>query len=203
MAITIAAYVAIAAHDAGLARNQVTWLDDLAVFGPKVHDGEWWRLVTNSVVHYSVIHIAFNMYALYLVGNALEPATGPVRFALLYVVSVLGGAFGALLLDPNTFTGGASGGVFGIAAAATLAMQRRGVRFMDTQFGPILLINLFLTFFLPGISIGGHLGGMAAGLLATEAMLQSRKFEKPQLGVLAAALVGVAAIIGSLLAASQ
>jgi membrane associated rhomboid family serine protease len=110
-------------------------------------------------------------------------------------VSVLGGSAGALVLRPNVFTGGASGGVFGVAAAATLVMHRRGVRFWDTGFGPLLVINLALGFFLPGISVGGHIGGLIAGTLAAEAMLQARKTGQLALGYVGAAFVGAAAVL--------
>jgi membrane associated rhomboid family serine protease len=98
-------------------------------------------------------------------------------------------------------TAGASGGVFGIAAAATLVMQRQGVRFWDTGFGPLILINLGLDYFTPQISIAAHIGGAIGGLLAAEAMLQSRKAGRPELGIAGAVLVGVVAFVICLVAA--
>jgi membrane associated rhomboid family serine protease len=124
----------------------------------------------------------------------LEPGAGSLRFSTIYVVSVLAGSAGALVLSPDAFTGGASGGVFGLAAAATLVMQRQGMRFWDTGFGPLLLINFGLGFFVANVSIGGHLGGLIGGLLATEAMIQARKLGQPWLGWVGAAFVGVASI---------
>jgi membrane associated rhomboid family serine protease len=167
-----------------------------------VHDGQTYRLLTNALVHYGFIHIAFNMFVLYQVGIFLEPATGHSRLGLLYVVSVLGGAAGAILLDPNVFTGGASGGVFGLAAAATLALHRQGVKFSQTTWGPLIVINFFFGFFISNVSIAGHLGGIAAGLLATEAMLQARRIRQPWLGYVGAVAVGVIAIIVALSAAA-
>jgi membrane associated rhomboid family serine protease len=192
--ITVAAYLLISAHDGGPAGTG-TLSRDLALYGPAVHNGEWWRLLTSSLVHYGLIHILFNMLILWQVGMILEPGAGKARFATLYVVSVLGGSAGALLMTPNAFTGGASGGVFGVAAAATLVMHRQGVRFWDTGFGPLLVINLALGLFLPGISIGGHIGGLVAGTVAAEAMLQARKTEQPALGYVGAAFVGAASVL--------
>jgi membrane associated rhomboid family serine protease len=194
IAITVAAYLLITLQDAG-ATGPGTLSRDLALYGPAVHDGEWWRLGTSALVHYGFIHILFNMLILWQVGMILEPGAGKGRFTMLYVVSVLGGSAGALVLTPNAFTGGASGGVFGVGAAATLVMHRQGVRFWDTGFGPLLLINLALGFFLPGISVGGHIGGLIAGTLAAEAMLQARKAGQPALGYAGAGFVGAAAVL--------
>jgi membrane associated rhomboid family serine protease len=198
---TILAYVIISLRDHRWDGQGATSFR-LAVFGPAVHDGQTYRLFTNALVHYGFIHIAFNMFVLYQVGIFLEPATGHSRLGLLYVVSVLGGAAGAILLDPNVFTGGASGGVFGLAAAATLALHRQGVRFSQTTWGPLIVINFFFGFFLSNVSIAGHLGGIAAGLLATEAMLQARRIHQPWLGYVGAVAVGVIAIIVALSAAA-
>ena len=101
-------------------------------------------------MHFGLLHIGFNMLVLWIVGQVFEPGTGPIRFATIYVVSVLGGRRGRAHRDAaRRSTGGASGGVFGVAAAATLVMHRRGIRFWDTGFGPLLVINLVLDFFEP------------------------------------------------------
>jgi membrane associated rhomboid family serine protease len=199
---TIVAYVVISLRDGRFDGRGATSFD-LAVFGPGVNDGQYYRLVSNAIVHYGFLHIAFNMFILYQVGIFLEPATGHTRLALLYVVSVLGGAAGALLLDPNVFTGGASGGVFGLAAAATLALHRQGVRFSQTTWGPLIVINFLLGFVISNVSIAGHLGGLLAGLLATESMLQATRRNQRWLGYAGAALVGVVAIIVGLWAAAR
>jgi membrane associated rhomboid family serine protease len=160
-----------------------------------VHHGEWWRVFTVSLVHVSFLHLFFNMMLLYIIGQLLEPGAGPLRFTLLYVASVAAGSAGAMIATPHAVTAGASGGVFGVAAAATLVMQRQGVRFWDTGFGPLLVINLVLDYFTPQISIAAHIGGAIGGLLAAEAMLQSRKAGRPELGVVGAILVGVVSLV--------
>jgi membrane associated rhomboid family serine protease len=189
IAITVAAYVLMLATDSEL---------DYALFGPAIANGEYYRLVTHAFVHYSLLHIAFNMFILFLVCRFLEPVMGIPRVLLVYVVSILGGAAGALLLDPHAYTGGASGGVFGLAAAATLAHTRAGVNFWQTQFGPLLAINLVLSFTMDGVSIGGHLGGLVAGTLATEAFLQARRIHRPILGWIGAIALGVIAVVVSI-----
>jgi membrane associated rhomboid family serine protease len=106
------------------------------------------------------------MYFLYFLGALLEPAIGKVRFAVIYFVSLLGGSLGALLVSPDAVTVGASGAVFGLMGAAILAMRARGIDPMQSGLGMTLLLNLGITFLLPGISIGGHLGGLGAGFVA-------------------------------------
>lgn len=194
LAITVIAYIVISAMDGRIDGTGDTSLD-LALFGPFVALGDWYRLGTNAIVHFGPIHLFFNMFILYQVGQVLEPATGHLRYLLLYVVSVLGGAAGALTLDPTAFTGGASGGVFGVAGAAALALHRRGVPFMQTGFGPLVAINLLLSFVLPNVSIGGHIGGLIAGLAAAEAMLQARRVGQAALGIAGAVAVGAIAIV--------
>jgi membrane associated rhomboid family serine protease len=209
IAVTAIAYLVITMHDAGISTFEARigartrWQDQLALFGPAVNDGDYYRLLSHSLVHYGILHIAFNMFILWQVGKLLEPAAGHLRYFLLYIVSVLGGACGALILDPHALTGGASGGVFGLMAAATLVLTRQGMSFAQTGFGPLLVLNLFLGFFISNVSIGGHIGGLVAGALATEALLQSRQAGKPQFGIVGVCAVGAAAVIGGLIAAGQ
>lgn len=133
--------------------------------------GQLYRLVTSGFLHYGGIHLAANMYFLYVLGPMLEPPLGRIRFALLYVASLLGGSLGVILLDSGNLTAGASGAVFGLLAAASVALWRRGVNPLSTNIGSLLIMNLFLTFYIRGISIGGHIGGAIAGALCATVML--------------------------------
>ena len=139
---------------------------DWGLFGPAVAEGEPYRIVSYSFLHAGLLHLAFNMIALYVLGTLLEPAIGTRRFLGIYAVSVLGGAFGALLLDPNELTVGASGGVFGLMAAGFLIARDRGLDQLASQIGFFVVLNLFITFAIPGISIGGHIGGLLGGGVA-------------------------------------
>lgn len=140
--------------------------------GGFVADGEWYRLITSGFVHYGLLHIAMNMYALFQLGLVLERSMHRVNYAALYFAALLGGSAGALLLDPNALTAGASGAVFGLFGAVAIALHRRGVNVMRTSIGPVLVINLLITFAVPGISKGGHLGGLAAGVAVGAIMLR-------------------------------
>lgn len=160
--VLIAANVAVFAVGSGSSSQE----RDLGLFGPAVADGEWWRIVSSGFLHFGILHVAFNMLLLWWLGQMLEPSLGRVRFVLTYGVSLLAGSLGALLLDPDALTGGASGAVFGLMAAAVLLLRRRGVDPMQSGLGGLLVINLLLTFLRPGISVGGHLGGLVGGALA-------------------------------------
>ena len=176
----------------------------LALFGPAVAKGDWYRLVTSGFVHYGLIHIGFNMLLLYQLGSMLEPAVGRTRFLALYFAALLAGSFGALLLSPNALTGGASGAVFGLFGAAAIGLYHRGVNVWQTGVGGLLAINLVLTFVIPGLSIGGHLGGLAGGTAVGSVMLQARPSRRATVeGIVFAILVAGAAVGGALWAAHR
>ncbi|HEV7884296.1 MAG TPA: rhomboid family intramembrane serine protease [Solirubrobacteraceae bacterium] len=163
IAINVIAWVAMLASGAPFNGVAGTVYQHGALYGPLVADGEWWRIVTAGFLHAGIIHIAFNMYFLYFLGTILEPMIGKLRFGLIYFVSLVGGSFGALLLTPNTPTVGASGAVFGLMGAGILVMRARGIDPMQSGLGITLLLNLGITFLIPGIAIGGHIGGLIAG----------------------------------------
>ncbi len=177
-----------------------TLTDQLAVYGPGVADGEVWRLVTSGFLHATFFHLLFNMFALYILGGLLEPAVGRLRFALIYVVSLLSGAFGALLLSPDAPTVGASGAVFGLMGAAVVVLRNRGINPMESGLGVFILLNLVITFIVPGISIGGHIGGLVGGALAALLLFDLRQRVRVSVAAAAglAASVGVLAVVGSL-----
>ena len=135
-----------------------------------VADGEWWRLITSGFIHASIIHLLFNMLMLWWFGTALETLLGRGRYLGLYFVSLLGGAAGALLAtQANQLTVGASGAVFGILGAGVV-LERRQIMVFGGGAISVVVLNLALTFLIPGISIGGHIGGLAAGAGATLAL---------------------------------
>ena len=133
------------------------------------------------------------MLLLWQLGELLEPALDRARFALLYFASMLGGAAGALLLSPDALTGGASGAVFGLMAAATVGLSLRGVNPFRTGIGATLLINLLITFTIPNISVGGHLGGAAMGAAVGYVMLEPRWKRPAPWMSWAAGVVGIVA----------
>ena len=203
IAINVVAYlIEIAAGGGGLGPgfNSVTL--DFGLFGPSVADGEWYRLITNGFLHSGLIHIGFNMFALYVIGLLLEPALGTPRFVALYFASLLAGSFGALLLDPDALTVGASGAVFGIFGATMVIARGRGMNEIAGQLGLLLVFNLVFTFaFSNYISVGGHLGGLVGGLICAAAIVageNGRLGPKHRLAEFAVMIaVGAAAFLGS------
>lgn len=171
---------------------------DLALFGPAVADGEVWRLVTSGFLHAGIIHIAFNMYLLWVLGNMLEPALGTPRFGALYATALLWGSFGALLVEPNALTVGASGAIFGLMGAAAIDLRARGYNVLQTDIGLLILFNLGLSFVLSNVSIGGHVGGLVGGALAGLVILAADRRRLPWLTYAGCAALSAAAVAGAL-----
>jgi len=171
--------------------------NDFALWGPAIDvNHDYWRLITGGFLHSGILHIGFNMYILYWLGTMLEPSLGHARFLALYFASLLAGSFGALLLDPNAVTVGASGAVFGLMGAAFVLQRARGIDPMQSGLGPIILINLVLGFVIPNVSIGGHLGGLAGGVLCAFVMERvAGRGRGVLLPVAACVLIGVVAAV--------
>jgi membrane associated rhomboid family serine protease len=160
-----------------------------------VGEGEWWRLLTAAFLHYGPIHLAMNMLSLWWIGRPLEYALGPFRYALLYVVAGLAGSAGALLLDPDKAVVGASGAIFGILGAA-LILERQQTYVLGGSAITLLAVNLAFTFAVPGISIGGHLGGRTGRGAGSRARRRSAIYARNDLaayaGLVAVGVVSVA-----------
>jgi len=157
-----------------------------------VEHGEWWRLITAAFMHYGPLHLGMNMFSLFFVGSILEQVVGPWRFLVLYFVAGLAGSAGALLVTPNSPTAGASGAIFGVLGAL-LVLERRGNIATGGQVLGLIVLNLVFTFAIPGISIGGHIGGLIAGILLMLAYVRFR--HTWQMSLAAAAVVTAVAII--------
>ncbi|WP_205629230.1 rhomboid family intramembrane serine protease [Jiangella muralis] len=126
-------------------------------------DGEWYRVITATFMHVSLLHIALNMLALYLLGSQLEPLLGRSRFITLYLLSALGGSAASLLMvsDPYSISIGASGAVYGLFGALFVVARRLGG---DTRsILVVLALNLAFSFTISGIDWRAHLGGLAIG----------------------------------------
>jgi membrane associated rhomboid family serine protease len=129
-----------------------------------VAEGQWYRMLTAAFLHGGIVHLAFNMYFLWIIGTAMEVTIGRWRYLALYLVTALAGSAGALLFSPNVPTVGASGALFGILGAAVV-FERQGYHVLGGQALGIAILNFAITFLIPNISFGGHLGGFAGGIL--------------------------------------
>jgi membrane associated rhomboid family serine protease len=161
-----------------------------------IDNGAVYRLFTAMFIHYGLLHLALNMFALWVLGRNLEAALGPLRFAALYLISGLGGSVAAYIFQPNAPTAGASGAIYGLFAALVLILRRLG-RSTSTVI-PIIVINFVFTFAVPGISIAGHLGGFLTGaVLAAGIAYAPKQARMPvQVGVFAATVVALLAVTG-------
>jgi membrane associated rhomboid family serine protease len=156
-----------------------------------VAEGEWWRLVTAAFLHYGPLHLGMNMLVLWIIGPALEGYLGHGRYALLYLVSGLAGSAGALVWSPNALTVGASGAIWGIMGAA-LVLEARRIYVFGGQAMGLVVFNLLFTFLIPGVSIGGHIGGLIGGGLAALAFSSLRR--TPAVATLSVVAVGVLSV---------
>ena len=138
-------------------------------FVPAAASTQPWRFVTTAFLHASPMHLAFNMWALWMLGSALEPVLGRWRFAALYALSAVGGSTMIYWLASPTssswwgLTVGASGAVFGLFAALFIIQRRFGRD--TTAIVGLLVLNLIISFLGANISWQGHLGGLATGAL--------------------------------------
>ena len=204
IAINVAAFIAEGNITlTGKATNSVfekgALLGSLA--GQGVAHGQWWRIITGGFLHEGLLHIGFNMYVLYVLGQMLEPALGRLRFATIYAVSLLAGSLGALIVAPHSLTVGASGAVFGIMGAAAVEMRARQIPVFQSGVGGLIVINLIISFTLPGISWGGHIGGLIGGALAASAIQLGNRYHSQLLALSTCLLLGACAFGGSIVAA--
>jgi membrane associated rhomboid family serine protease len=146
--------------DWGSVLGYASYVEDGPVHG--IAAGEYYRLITAMFLHYGIVHLLMNMWALWVLGRSLEAALGPLRFLGLYLLAGLGGNVAVYLFSaPNAPTAGASTSIFGLFAALFVLMRRLG---RDTSaVVPILVVNLLFTFAVPQISVAGHLGGLVTG----------------------------------------
>ncbi len=157
-----------------------------------VTDGEYYRLFTAMFVHYGLLHLALNMYALWVLGRPLEALLGPVRFAAVYLVCGIGGNVAVYIFSPGTPSAGASTALFGLFAVFFFVLRKLGRS--ASGIIPVLIINLFITISVPGISIAGHIGGLIVGAVIGYGIVLAPRQRRSQ--VQAAVLIGAVVLLG-------
>ncbi|MFT4200422.1 rhomboid family intramembrane serine protease [Gordonia sp. (in: high G+C Gram-positive bacteria)] len=136
----------------------------------QVRLGEYWRLLTSGFLHLSLIHIGVNMISLYILGMVIEPILGKARYLLVYLTALFGGSAAVVALTPaHQETAGASGAIYGLMGAMLVIVLK--LKAPPGQVIAIIVVNLVISFSVPGISLYGHLGGLLFGTLATAAAL--------------------------------
>lgn len=139
---------------------------------PELTWQEPWRLVTAAFVHGGLMHILFNGYSLWVMGNLIERSLGSARFLLVFFASTLVGNIAVLVIGSSSFVVGASGGIFGLFAA--LFVLNRGFKGNNVSLVVIIGINLALGFILPNVAWQAHVGGLVAGFAVTSLLQRFR-----------------------------
>jgi rhomboid protease GluP len=170
--------------------------------------GEWWRLLTNIFIHGGIIHIAFNMWCLWNLGQLAESLYGRCTYATIYLICGLGASLCSAGWHPYVPSVGASGAIFGLAGALIAAFKlgefsvpRAALSGTLRSLGAFVVYNLVFGFALPGIDNAAHIGGLVTGLIvgALIAVVAPRHEDAPRralvFGVVLAALAGCAMLL--------
>jgi membrane associated rhomboid family serine protease len=192
IAINVAVFVLTVVDAGSVADNASGSVFAAAALAPvQVAGGGWWRLVTSGFLHIGLLHLLFNMIALWFIGRDVELVLGRLRFSVLYGVSLLGGSAAVMLFgNPAGQVAGASGAIFGLMGALIVLLRR--MQLPMTQALVIVGLNVVLSLTVPGISLLGHLGGLVVGVVVAAGMVHGPARSRPAAGlVVAGAVVAV------------
>lgn len=181
------------------ARNQVYLVYKYAVHAGSIKAGEYYRLLTGTFLHTDAIHLAFNMYALYILGPQVESFFGKAKFLFIYLFSALCGSLLSILLNANALSVGASGAIFGLIGA----MIYFGYNFriylgngLLRDMISIVLINLAIGMFISNIDMFAHVGGLVGGLLISVALgITGKKTKSKQINGIILSIIYIAFLI--------
>lgn len=142
-------------------------------FYPPLMWAEPWRFITSAFVHGGIVHVMFNAYSLWVLGNLIERVVGSARFVIIFGVSIVAGAIAVAVMSPNSVVIGASAGIFGLFAAMFIVNRSFGGN--NVSLAVIIGLNLAIGFIVPGISWQAHLGGLLGGAMTTLALTRLRR----------------------------
>ncbi len=191
--LNVAVYAWTVVQAGSISENTDSALFDAWQLAPvQVGDGEWWRLVTAGFLHIGPLHIASNMFALWVLGRDLEKVLGRSRFLALYMISLIGGSTAVMIFNaPNQPVAGASGAVFGLMGALLVVLLR--VRQPVSQVVGLIAINVVISQLVPGISLTAHIGGLVVGALGAAVLAFAPA--RNRTAVQAAALSGLTVVL--------
>jgi membrane associated rhomboid family serine protease len=184
----------------GLLGGTTPLTDKLAVYGnPELVAADplqYYRLITAMFVHFGLLHLLVNMYALWILGRDLERALGPARFTAIYLLAGLGGNVAAYWFSaPGVPTAGASTAVFGLMSTIFVILRR--LKLSVAPILPTIVINVIFTLTIANISVAGHLGGLIVGAVAAAVVAYAPSANRDRvqwigLGVVLVILIGLA-----------
>ena len=145
-------------------------INNYSVWGPAIREGQYYRLLTGIFLHGGILHLLFNCYALYVIGSQVENFLGRIKFAIIYLVAGISGALFSVIFGGNF---GASGAIFGLMGALVYFGYHYRVYLgtvIKSQIIPLIVLNLLLGFYMPGIDNFAHIGGLIGGTLMSIAL---------------------------------
>jgi membrane associated rhomboid family serine protease len=147
--------------------------DQFVLYGPAVKAGQYWRLFTVALLHANWIHLLFNMLALWSIGTPVEQIFGRGRYATIFLGSLLTASIASAYFGPAALSVGASGAIFGLFGALLAVGKKAGINYQNIV-GTVVL-NLGITFLVPGIDWHAHVGGLIGGYLIAQALILSKR----------------------------
>jgi len=154
-----------------------------ALYKPFVKNGEFFRLITCAFVHIGVVHLLVNSYSLFIIGSQMESFLGKLKYSFVYIISALCGSLMSIVFH-ETVSAGASGAIFGLLGSMLYFGYNYRVflgNVLRSQIIPLIILNLVIGFFIPGVDVAAHVGGLLGGIIATQAVGLKHKtstFEK-------------------------
>ena len=148
-------------------------LNAFCIHGPSIRAGQYYRLLTGMFLHADIFHLAFNCYALYVIGKQLESFLGKIKFIIIYLFSGIMGALFSCVFFGDIPSIGASGAIFGLMGSLLYFGYHYRVylgNVMKSQIIPLVIVNLALGFILPNIDNAAHIGGLIGGGMITMAL---------------------------------
>ena len=146
---------------------------DFCVHGPSIRYGQYYRLLTGTFLHTGIMHLAFNCYALYVLGSQLESYLGKAKYIVIYLVSAIFGSLFSMTFNGDTASIGASGAVFGLMGALLYFGYHYRVylgNVIKSQILPLVIVNLLIGFLTTGVDNAAHIGGLVGGAMITMAL---------------------------------
>jgi membrane associated rhomboid family serine protease len=199
IAVNVAVFLLTVVNAGSVADNAAGSVFAATALAPvQVAGGGWWRLVTSGFLHIGLLHLLFNMIALWFIGRDVELVLGRLRFSVLYGVSLLGGSTAVMLFgNPVGEVAGASGAIFGLMGALLVLLRR--MQLPMTSALVIVGLNVVLSLTVPGISLLGHLGGLVVGVVVAAGMVHGPARSRPAAGLVVAGAVVVVLVVAIVL----